>query len=230
VITMAYWIRMWDAIKDFFKENYSILKKVYDKDVVLFTAVILVLVPLFILLILGFIFIMIITFFRDLFHPTPELINMIFPFIFFFLFLPMMIGMMIVSARQRNRERLKMIKEKYDTEKKRQDHTITVDEVERKFDKYALSQKEFDFIIKKLEEKHVKSVCPVCGYEELSLSKYFGFSKYYIRTTDFFELDDGLPTIIVACQRCGFLMEHTIFPLDLGDLKRISEKREEGER
>jgi DNA-directed RNA polymerase subunit M/transcription elongation factor TFIIS len=133
--------------------------------------------------------------------------DVVFPLILFGLFLPMMIGVMLVGSKQRNRSKqpLEPIQKRSDAEKRRQEKIVNNYNEDKNVENYALSQKEFDLIVQQLERKEVKSICPMCGCDELSLSKFFGFTRYFIRIQDFVETNDGLPTIIIACQRCGFL-------------------------
>jgi hypothetical protein len=240
---MGYWNRLFQELKDTYTENKKILDEIYKRDILTYTGIILIFVSAFLLFIQITVYFLLINFNIISFYPPDPTINSnLMMKIFLLIFIPFTIGFLLITLK--NRPSTRRITNKKSTESKKSVESKSNLEIKigkslkEKYDesedfnltKFTLTRSDFDIIVKKLEEKKVKSVCPMCGFETLSLSKFFGFSQHYIRTSDFIELDDGIPTIVIACQRCGFLMEHALTPLELTDIKKISEINLQGDK
>jgi hypothetical protein len=220
---MGYWGRLNQELSNVYHENKTFLNELYESDILGFTGMLLIFIAGSLLASLMIILVILLTFKIIPVYPPDPIFNInLFMSISAILFIPLFFGLFLLTFKRRTH----VIKETISIK-----DTLTIKpEIknkhpvqEKNFEDFTLSDGDFQIIVKQLEKKNVKSICPMCGFETLSLSRYFGFSKHYIRTHDFVESDKGIPTIILACERCGYLMEHALSPLELLDLKKTSE-------
>lgn len=79
-----------------------------------------------------------------------------------------------------------------------------------------LSQEQKKIIIKKLEEKGAKLPCPRCGSKQFTL-----LDGYFIQpiqspiSRSFVIGGPAVPSIVTACNNCGFISQHAIGVLGL---------------
>jgi ribosomal protein L37E len=87
-----------------------------------------------------------------------------------------------------------------------------------------LSQEQKNKIVKALEERGAKLPCPRCGNNAFTLLD--GYFNQTIQT----ELKGiviggpSLPSVVIACNRCGFLSQHALGVLGLLPQKEEGEK------
>lgn len=79
----------------------------------------------------------------------------------------------------------------------------------------AFSEEKRKRIVKILEEKGVRSCCPMCGNKSFILPE-----GYFINTIqpDFKGISlggPGIPTIAIICKQCGFMSQHSAVLLGL---------------
>ena len=79
----------------------------------------------------------------------------------------------------------------------------------------TLTKEQKDNIINKLQEKGIKSVCPMCGKNHFILGD--GFFNNTIQS-DLKSISLGgpsIPTIPIICSNCGFISQHALGVLGL---------------
>lgn len=92
---------------------------------------------------------------------------------------------------------------------------------------FTKQQKEL--LIKTLEEKGVKSVCPMCRNQHFILADGY-FSNTLQEDTKNLSLGGaGIPTIPIVCSNCGFVSQHALGVLGLLN-KEENEEEKNGNR
>lgn len=71
-------------------------------------------------------------------------------------------------------------------------------------------------VIKRLQDRHVRGACPMCGNSSFALLD--GYMNHPLQT----DLSMGMvlggpsiPTVAIACSNCGFISEHALGALNL---------------
>lgn len=79
----------------------------------------------------------------------------------------------------------------------------------------SLSKEKKDEIIKKLSEKGIKGVCPMCGNNHFVVADGY-FNNALQNSLETFNLGGrSIPTISIICSRCGFVSQHALGVLEL---------------
>ena len=74
----------------------------------------------------------------------------------------------------------------------------------------VFSEEERTRIVKILEEKGVRSCCPMCGNKSFVLSEGYLTNTIQPDFTGGIRLDGpGIPTIAIICKKCGFMSQHS---------------------
>lgn len=74
---------------------------------------------------------------------------------------------------------------------------------------------DLDSVIAKLKEKGVKLPCPRCGQAQFSIVGEATISLDRPSTTQNLLFNSQIPTVIIGCDNCGFLLQHAKGPLGL---------------
>ena len=80
-----------------------------------------------------------------------------------------------------------------------------------------MDQKRHNEIIDKLKEKGVEAPCPRCGKERFTIA---GNHKIIIQDNPKLIALTGpyIPTVIIICDNCGYISEHAIKALGIGEI------------
>jgi len=79
----------------------------------------------------------------------------------------------------------------------------------------GLSQEQMQRIIKVLEEKGAKLPCPRCGSRGFTLLNGYFNQTVQIETSGLVIGGMAVPTVVVLCDKCGFISQHALSVLGL---------------
>jgi predicted nucleic-acid-binding Zn-ribbon protein len=78
-----------------------------------------------------------------------------------------------------------------------------------------MKKEEKDNIINRLLEREAKLPCPRCGNTNFSLADGYFAQTVQNNLSTYILSGQTIPSVVVVCNRCGFISQHALGPLDL---------------